>query len=219
MKIIRHINSVTPDFVKNRIISNILNDDYEPTKTIIPQREDTMIVGDQLNDQDYMVQGLFHIEADDKSVCVSTSAGHLCNFENHTFEHLWTLRIGKGLLQHYMNHKKVFAVTTNGEVGHVFVIDRDNGCLLHTLLNVHSSMTWNYDIPDIYGVRVFDDRILATADEYGFIKFHQVDDLKSEIISQEEVEEMLIYQERRHKGAIAHLNHVGNKLVCSDSQF
>ena len=81
------------------------------------------------------------------------------------FEHLWTLKIGDGLVQHYMNKKKVFAVTTNGQDGNVFVIDRNNGCLLHTLLNVHSildNLDGTKSTVNIFGVRVFDDRILAT---------------------------------------------------------
>jgi hypothetical protein len=205
VKAIYHINSRTPDFVRNKIFSNVLSDEYEPLKKIIEPKNDTT-AGRRTR------RGLFHIEADEKSVCASSYCGCISNYKTHTLEHLWSLKIGDGSVQHYMTATKVFAVLGNGTEGNVFVVDRTNGCLLHTLLNVH----WDDGNARIDGIRVFDERILATADDQGFIKFHRVDDLGSKIISKQELEEeKLISEENRYRsgGAFTHLDHDGDKLV------
>ena len=113
-------------------------------------------------------------------------------------------------MQHYMTKNKVFAVV---ERGNVFVIDRTNGCLLHTLLNVHCDK--GPERVGILGIRVFDEQILATASANGFIKFHRIDKLKSEIINSPDVEEMLISEENRYISgkSFTHLDHQGDNLV------
>ena len=85
------------------------------------------------------------------------------------------------------------------------------------MLNVHCDK----GAARIDGIRVFAERILATADEYGFIKFHRVDELRSETISNQELEDILISKDYCYTsgGAFSHLDHDGDKLVRKDTQI
>ena len=96
-----------------------------------------------------------------------------------------------------MNKLTVFVVTSNS-FGHVYIIDRSSGQLLHTLPDTH--------VNSIYGVRIYDLKILATAGCQGSIKFHQFDEF---------TKPKLIYEEDRYQrySGFTHLDNDGDKLV------
>ena len=62
--------------------------------------------------------------------------------------------------------------------GHVYIIDRSNGHLIHTLSSHHDDY--------IFGVRIFENRILATCSTNGDIKFCQIENLNQIHVIKEE---------------------------------
>ena len=75
-----------------------------------------------------------------KSVCISTRSGLIFNYELHSLNHLWTLKVSDSVMKHCMNEENIFAVTSDRSknVGHIFVIDRLLGIHLRTVLDAHS---------------------------------------------------------------------------------
>ena len=103
---------------------------------------------------------------------------------------MWTLKLCEQEIQHCMNKTKVFVVTSTPDAigdGHIFIIDRPSGRLIHSLFNFHSH--------GIFGVQVYENSILATADSWGTIKFHQIGD---------EIEPKLMHEEERYRGRGGH---------------
>jgi hypothetical protein len=231
IKVIFHVGSHTPDCVKEIISSNILNVEYEPSTTTTFQREETRKINVAYNC--FEDKGMLHIEADEESICVSVH-GSICNYKFHTLEHLWTLTLTDECVTHCMNKERVFVAPTSGEEGHVFIVDRSSGQLLHTLLNVHPMKCFKNIINGIFGftvlnvhpmqcdenhingiyrIQVFSNKILATSDSCGYLKFHRIDELKSKVISTIETKNRLIFQEEIHEGGYLHLDHDSDKLV------
>ena len=99
-------------------------------------------------------------------------------FDFTTHKLLWSQRVSEEPLQICQNEGKVFAITSQSE-GSVFIIDRLNGSLIHTIENAHP-------LP-IFGVAVHEN-ILATAGLRGIIKFHDIGALpKCEVLFEKRV--------------------------------
>ena len=79
--------------------------------------------------------------------------------------------------------------------GHIFIINRENGQIICSYYDAHSHA--------ICGVQVYND-ILATADFWGFIKFHHIGTAQPVLLNEEN---------RYHEGGFSHLDHDGDKLV------
>ena len=151
-------------WIKDQIQKNILDDSYQPR--LLKKHLDEEIYG---------------IVSDEFSTCITTFSGSVINFELHTLDHIWTLKVHHNLLQHFMSQSKIYAVTSDlGDTAesHLFIIDRGAGTLIHTFENLH--------VYPMFGVRVFNDNIIATASlcldnlAEGVIKFHKIldEDLK-----------------------------------------
>ena len=76
-----------------------------------------------------------------------------------------------------MNEHHIFVATSDSsnDVGHIFILDRKNGQKILTILDAHCHC--------IYGIQVFQDLILTSADNWGTIKFQKIDLLKQKEIS------------------------------------
>ena len=168
--------------LQEKITSNYLNKNYAP-------RIETVVCE----------TSLFDIQTDDKGICVSTTNGSVSNFELcGKMKLLWQIQLCDESIQLCMNKEKVFVVTSNA-IGHIFIINRTDGKLLQTHLNAHSY--------SIYGVRVFQDRILATAGSRGTIKFFSIHDVDENSITL--MREETIYR----RNGFTHLDNDGDKLV------
>ena len=140
--------------LSQKLAQNYLNPNYEPK---------TLKIKLETNEK------LFAVVADKQSVCVTTLNGSVINYKFHTLELLWELKVCDQDLQHCMSEDRVFAVTsiTPDFGNHVYIIDRSRGIVTNELANVH--------IGGILGVQVYQNNILATADNSGTLKFHEID--------------------------------------------
>ena len=167
--------------LQQKLITNLLDDTYEPKEITV-----------------HFIEEIYCIQADKDSVCVSTKFGNVSNYKFHTLEHLWTSKVCDQISQICMNTDRVFVGTSDTNCnyeGNIFIIDRATGQLLCEFLDAHSH--------PICGVRVFEN-VLATADYWGFIKFHEINTYNP----------VLIYEENRyHEGGFKHLQHDKDKLV------
>ena len=86
-------------------------------------------------------------------------------------------------------------------VGHVIIINRAEGNLMHTMSNLHMG--------PIFGVRIYEN-ILATAGagSGGTIKFHEVDE---STMNSNSLQFSLVYQDNRSE--FAHLDNDQDKLI------
>ena len=99
-------------------------------------------------------------------------------FDFITHKRLWSLRVSEEPLQLCQSETKVFAITSQNE-GSIYIIDRTNGSLIHTIVNAHPSA--------IYGVAIHEN-ILATAGCRGIMMFHNISALpKCEVVFEEKV--------------------------------
>ena len=141
--------------LKNQINANIFDKDFSPriqTTSVSEDSEPSITIYD--------------IKADKENICVSTDAGKILNYKFGCLDlHLWSLQVCDEALQLFMNSERIFAVNSQNE-GHVYVIDRSRGIPLHTFLHIH--------LDPIYGVQVFENKILVTASNKGEIKFHEI---------------------------------------------
>ena len=165
--------------LQEKITSNFLNKNYAP-------RIETVLCE----------TSLFDVQADSLGICVTTMNGSVFNFELcGTMKLLWKIQLCDESLQLCMSKEKVFVVTSNA-IGHIFIINRTDGNLQQTNLNAHSY--------SIYGVRVFQDRILATAGSRGTIKFFSIHEEKLNLMHEE-----ALYR----RNGFTHLDNDGDKLV------
>ena len=155
---------------------------------------------------------MLHIEADEYSICVAAH-GSICNYKFHTLEHLWTLTLTDECVTHCMNKERVFVAPTSGKEGHLFIVDRSSGQLLHTLLNIHPMQCLENHITGIYCIQVFNNRILATSDNCGYLKFHRINELESKVINTIEIKNRLLFHTEVHEGGCLHLDHDSDKMV------
>ena len=89
------------------------------------------------------------------------------------------------MVQFCMNKQHVFVATSDSsnDVGHIFILDRRNGQKSLTILDAHCHC--------IYGIQVFQHLVLASADNWGTIKFQKID-----LVYQREIS--TIYEEDRY---------------------
>ena len=94
------------------LTSNFLNPKFEP-------KTETLSMLDEPN----------LIEADSKSVCVSTKLGSLANYRFPSLDHLWTVKIGVKILRICMDDEKIIVAAYTSECFHeeIIVIDRVKG--------------------------------------------------------------------------------------------
>ena len=97
------------------LTSNFLNPKFEP-------KTETLSMFDEPN----------LIEADSKSVCISTKFGSLANYKFPTLDHLWTVKIGEKVLKLCMDDEKIIVVASTSECfqEEIIVIDRVKGKIL-----------------------------------------------------------------------------------------
>ena len=123
---------------------------------------------------------IYDIRADQENICISTDHGKIYSYEHGSLKLCWELQVCEKPFQLFMNKQNIFAVNSN-DAGHAYIIDRTNGFLIKSLLDLHSDRIW--------GVQVFENKILATASSNGFIKFHEI---------MEDYEIKLMYEEERY---------------------
>ena len=123
---------------------------------------------------------IYDIRADQENICISTDHGKIYSYEHGSLKLCWELQVCEKPFQLFMNKQNIFAVNSN-DAGHAYIIDRTNGFLIKSLLDLHSDRIW--------GVQVFENKILATASSNGFIKFHEI---------MEDYEIKLMYEEEQY---------------------
>ena len=94
-------------------------------------------------------------------------------------EHLWTTNLCGYAIKHCMNKNRIYVTTFGRAVfGHLFILDRSNGQLLHQIFDLHPR--------GILAVKIFENRILATTDHWGTIKFHSMNGYDFELTYKED---------------------------------
>ena len=103
-------------------------------------------------------------------------------FQGEKGELVWTSLVSQASYEGCPhNHGTNLITLPTLDAGHAYIIDRTNGFLIRSLLDLHSDRIW--------GVQVFENKILATASSNGFIKFHEI---------MEDYEIKLMYEEERY---------------------
>lgn len=70
-----------------------------------------------------------------------------------------------------MNETRIFAVTSGRAVyGNLFIVDRIKGQIISKILDIHPR--------GINNVKIFQNKILASTDHWGNIKFHLINEFK-----------------------------------------
>ena len=83
--------------MRQKLLSNIFDEDYKPEiKTL-------------------NIEQPFHLVSDAKSVCVSNKSGSISNYNFHSLEHIWTVKVCDRSVLHCMNSDNVFVVTSAKE--------------------------------------------------------------------------------------------------------
>ena len=164
--------------LQQKLTSNFLNPNYHPKVTEIA-----------------VSNRIFDIQADVDGIFVATENGEVTKHDFHSLNQIWSLNVGfpDECLQLSIDKERVYAVTSNA-VGHVFIINRAEGNLLHTMSDVH--------LGAIFGVRIFEN-ILATAGNGGSIKFHEMNSNSLQL--------SLVYKDIRSE--FAHLDNDRDKLI------
>ena len=171
--------------LQQKLTSNFLNPNYHPRVTEIA-----------------VSNPIFDIQADVDGIFVATENGVVTKHDFHSLNQIWSLNVGfpDECLQLSIDKERVYAVTSN-VVGHVIIINRAEGNLMHTMSNLHMG--------PIFGVRIYEN-ILATAGSGsgGSIKFHEVDE---STMNSNSLQFSLVYQDNRSE--FAHLDNDQDKLI------
>ena len=95
-----------------KLSSNFLSETYKPKITLISE-----------------IEKVSQVIADEENVCISTKSGSISMYNSHSLKHLWTLKVYDEMIQHCMDTKRIFVVTSDSsrDVGHIFILDRQKG--------------------------------------------------------------------------------------------
>ena len=83
--------------LRQKLLSNIFDENYKPGIKHLP------------------IEQPFHLVSDTKSICISNKSGSISNYNFHSLEHIWTVKVCDRSVLHCMNSDKVFVVTSAKE--------------------------------------------------------------------------------------------------------
>ena len=182
-------------YLSQRVISNFFNENHYPK--IIKKDLISNLTKRNACDKDRVTS----IQCDSISISISTYSGSVSNYKFHSLEALWNLKLCDYSIKHCMNQERIFAVTSGRAVyGNLFIIDRTKGQVIYKILDIHPR--------GINNVKIFQNKILASTDHWGNIKFHYIKEFKPnsdfsphgihapeiEIINQEETYPKIKYE-------------------------